>query len=171
MRLSRADFSAIKSKIAKNKAKRALRAADNAALDRKSNPRPISWQDKIKILKKRILGPGGLWSQAVRRRDKYRCLMCGKTEHIQAHHWLFRRSHSLALAVDPANGITLCYGCHIGRVHHNGDGDFIIRMFDVMVALIGPEKISSMRETALSPKPLGLDFWEQTESSLRVSQT
>ena len=110
--------------------------------------------NRIKRLKKKGLVD---WSIAVRRRDGNKCLMCGKTEYLQAHHWLFRRSHSVRLAFDIANGATLCYGCHIGRIHTDGDGDFMLRLADRMIAIVSPEKVAEMRETARHPSPVNED--------------
>ena len=74
--------------------------------------------------------------------------MCGKTEYLSCHHWLFRKSHSLALAYDVDNGATLCYGCHIGSIHRNGDGHFIGRFLDLMRNKIGSDSISRMEEVS-----------------------
>ena len=125
--------------------------------------RPPSRKKLLDACKKRILGTGGKWSKAVRARDG-KCVMCHKTDTLQAHHWLFRRGHSMALAVDIANGATLCYGCHIGRVHHDGDGDFIFRLGDTMTRLVGPEKVAEMRITAQTSQPLSLEWWQEKES-------
>lgn len=133
----------------------------------KSKPRRLpSRKKQVDAIKKRILGVGGLWSQAVRNRDG-KCIMCYKTETLQAHHWLFRRGHSMALAVDIANGATLCYGCHIGRVHHDGDGDFIFRLGDTMTALVGPGKVAEMRITAQTSQPMSLEWWQEKEKGFR----
>ena len=118
-------------------------------------------------IKKRILGTGGLWSQAVRKRDGNRCVMCGATGVLHAHHYLFHRSHSMALAVDPANGATLCYTCHLIKVHQRADGDFIARLLEKMVCIVGEEKTWEMREKAKHPEPLGLDFWQGAELALK----
>ena len=125
--------------------------------------RAPSRKKQIDGIKKRILGVGGKWSKAVRARDG-KCVMCHKTDTLQAHHWLFRRGHSMALAVDVANGATLCYGCHIGRVHHDGDGDFIFRLGDTMTAKVGPEKVAEMRITAQTSQPLSLEWWQEIEA-------
>jgi hypothetical protein len=125
--------------------------------------RAPSRKKQIDGIKKRILGVGGKWSKAVRARDG-KCVMCHKTDTLQAHHWLFRRGHSMALAVDIANGATLCYGCHIGRVHHDGDGDFIFRLGDTMTAKVGPEKVAEMRITAQTSQPLSLEWWQEKEA-------
>ena len=93
-----------------------------------------------------------LWSIAVRRRDGGKCIMCGKTEGLNAHHWLFRKSHSKALAFNVANGATLCaYPCHLGRIHHDGDGDFALRLADKMRERLGEGIIEKMREIAKTP--------------------
>lgn len=131
-------------------------------------PRPMSQKLQIKAIKKRILGTGGLWSQAVRKRDGSRCVMCGSINRVGAHHWLYRRSHSMALAVDPANGISLCaFPCHLGRVHHDGDGDFILQLAAKMEQIVGIAKIIEMREKAKHPEPMGLEWWREAEQTLK----
>lgn len=53
----------------------------------------------------------GLWRRKVWHRDEYRCRICGKEKHIQAHHIFPWRSHSEE-RYNLDNGITLC------RYHH-----------------------------------------------------
>jgi len=50
------------------------------------------------------------FTQSVKRRDK-RCLLCGSTQKLQAHHIKPVRSHP-ELQDDPDNGATLCATCH-----------------------------------------------------------
>lgn len=57
-----------------------------------------------------------LWSQAVRLRDG-RCLLCGKTDGLNAHHYIVSRARSLAHRHNVKNGIALCFACHIYKVH------------------------------------------------------
>ena len=137
-----------------------FRTAPGRKQKRKRAP---SRKKQIDGIKKRLLGVGGKWSKAVRARDG-KCVMCHKTDTLQAHHWLFRRGHSMALAVDIANGATLCYGCHIGRVHHDGDGNFIFRLGDTMTAIVGPAKVAEMRLTAQTSQPLSLKWWQGKEA-------
>lgn len=114
--------------------------------ERNGAKRRINRKSEIKRLKKSGLI---LWSLAVRSRDGNRCLMCGRTSNLNAHHWLFRKSHSVRLALDPANGATLCaYPCHLGRIHHDGDGDFMLKLADKMFEIVGKEKVEEMRRTA-----------------------
>jgi 5-methylcytosine-specific restriction endonuclease McrA len=55
------------------------------------------------------------WSQAVLRRDNFRCQECGATVDLQAHH-VKSFARYPRLRTDVANGITLCVDCH-GRKH------------------------------------------------------
>lgn len=194
MFLSKADFEAIRRKIENRKTPR-LEKRKSLFWSRKStkndfmaglagnprpsarktrrrvlgHPRPLGAKSQIKAIKMRLLPRmgGGLWSRAVRKRDRNRCVMCGKAEGLQAHHWLFRRSHSLALSVDICGGVTLCYGCHIGRIHRDGDGDFMLRLAAKMQAIMGDGEIDRMRTVALNPQPLGLDWWREAEIGLK----
>lgn len=50
-----------------------------------------------------------IWSKLVRERDG-KCLVCGKTEYLAAHHFVGRANKSVRLELD--NGITLCPSCH-----------------------------------------------------------
>ena len=50
-----------------------------------------------------------LWAKMVRERDR-RCLHCGNTQNLQAHH-LFRRGIS-STRYELKNGISLCSSCH-----------------------------------------------------------
>jgi hypothetical protein len=56
-----------------------------------------------------------LWGRVVKSRDGYRCICCGGTERVQAHH-IIRKILLPDGAFDPGNGITLCNACH-RRVH------------------------------------------------------
>ena len=78
-----------------------------------------------------------LWSKAVRFRDGNKCLMCGGTKGLSAHHWLFAKGHCEPLAYNVSNGATLCYACHIRKLHQNGDGDFILRLYEIMRKIVG----------------------------------
>ena len=69
--------------------------------------------DKIKRLKKKC---DELWSKAVRTRDG-RCLLCGKIDGLAAHHYIHTKGSSLHHRFNVKNGITLCYSCHILKVH------------------------------------------------------
>ena len=59
------------------------------------------------------------WALRVKIRDGHKCLLCGGTELLTAHHWYFtsQRGHAARYCVD--NGATLCFTCHIREVHEN----------------------------------------------------
>ena len=58
-----------------------------------------------------------LWSEAVRARDGNKCVLCGSASHCQAHHWCHTKAQGNATRWDISNGITLCYTCHLYKVH------------------------------------------------------
>lgn len=59
------------------------------------------------------------WALRVKIRDGHKCLLCGGTELLTAHHWYFtsQRGHAARYCVD--NGATLCFTCHMREVHEN----------------------------------------------------
>lgn len=61
------------------------------------------------------------WSLRVRTRDGFKCLLCGATENLTAHHWYCcdHHAHAARYAID--NGATLCYACHIRGIHTRAD--------------------------------------------------
>lgn len=61
-----------------------------------------------------------LWSEFVRIRDGGRCLMCGDTSKLAAHH-IVRKSFLRQAGLQRGNGITLCKDCH-REPHGNFNG-------------------------------------------------
>lgn len=57
------------------------------------------------------------WSKAVRQRDG-KCVRCGSTEELHAHH-IKRKSEHPELALEVSNGETLCKPCH--DAEHKGE--------------------------------------------------
>ena len=78
--------------------------------------KPVKPIKPVKIKYKKIPTSRGrnfcddLWSFLVRNRDGNKCVICGETEYIQAHHLLSRRVFSSRWTVD--NGISLCPNHH-----------------------------------------------------------
>lgn len=72
------------------------------------------------------------WSLAIRMRDRI-CFMCNRATWLEAHH-IYPKAIYPDLALDLANGISLCKVCHI--VVHGGDTfnltnwDKFVPMFD-----------------------------------------
>lgn len=52
----------------------------------------------------------------MRQRDG-KCVLCGSTNSLAAHHFIVNAARSLALRYNPDNGVALCYSCHIHKIH------------------------------------------------------
>lgn len=52
------------------------------------------------------------WSREVRIKDGHKCVICEKTRKLTSHH-LFSKSKFPGLKYNIANGIALCFGCHM----------------------------------------------------------
>jgi hypothetical protein len=81
----------------------------------------------IHKLKKQL---DALWSKKVRDRDK-KCLMCGSTKNLQAHHYLKSKARSIKYRWDTRNGITLCFTCHLYKVHTESSFERIAYLLNV----------------------------------------
>ena len=58
-----------------------------------------------------------LWSEAVKKRDGYKCILCNATSQLHAHHILRVADDLMGKHVfDVNNGVTLCLDCH-NKVH------------------------------------------------------
>jgi phage N-6-adenine-methyltransferase len=51
------------------------------------------------------------WSEAVKRRDRYKCIICGCESNLQSHHLIHRQSNFFRHNLE--NGVTLCSGHHM----------------------------------------------------------
>ena len=81
----------------------------------------------IPKLKKQL---DALWSKRVRERDG-KCMMCSSTEKLQAHHYIKCKSRSLKYRWDIRNGITLCFTCHLYKVHSESSFERIAYLLKV----------------------------------------
>lgn len=80
--------------------------------------------DKIKRLRNKC---DKLWSEAVRMRDG-ECVLCGKKDGLNAHHWIHSRAQGNLHRWDVKNGISLCMPCHIYKVHTYASADMMERL-------------------------------------------
>lgn len=69
-----------------------------------------------------------LWRREIVRRDGNKCVACGSTEDIHAHHL---RSYTLhpEIRYEMSNGVTVCGGCHRSYHSHVGRIDFTAESF------------------------------------------
>ena len=84
-----------------------------------------------------------LWSENIRFRDK-KCIHCGSTFRIAAHHIFSRRYSSVRWDLD--NGVSLCYPCHIHWAHSKYE-----EFRDWVIELIG-DKYEDLKRRAYEIK-------------------
>lgn len=59
------------------------------------------------------------FAREVRIRDNHKCVQCGKTRHLTAHH-LFNKAKYPSLQYNISNGVSLCFNCH-AELHRLND--------------------------------------------------
>jgi hypothetical protein len=74
-----------------------------------------------------------IWSAKVRERDG-KCVLCGKTKSLQAHHYIRTKARSLKYRWDIRNGVTLCYGCHMYGVHKTASFEAVSGLVEYAIA-------------------------------------
>lgn len=73
---------------------------------RKPVRRQSAKHTKVKVL-------DALWSKVVRQRAGHKCVACGAEKNLQGAHIMPKGAYP-ALRHDPANGLCLCWSCHLG---------------------------------------------------------
>jgi Bacteriophage Lambda NinG protein. len=84
-----------------------------------------------------------LWSNVVRLRDG-RCVICGVTEGLHAHHWIKNRGQGNAARWLIDNGATLCFFHHIRDVHQNACKYTIERLNRAMKPIISDDRVEEI---------------------------
>lgn len=51
------------------------------------------------------------WAKKVKERDGYKCVYCGSTDKLEAHH-IVQQAKDQSKIRDLSNGVTLCRNCH-----------------------------------------------------------
>lgn len=87
-----------------------------------------------------------LASEYVRKRDK-RCMLCGATNTLQAHHYIVTKGRSTKYRWDLRNLITLCYACHLYKVHSTASIQYIdmLKKSAIMNHIATEEEIDSIK--------------------------
>ena len=75
------------------------------------------------------------WREHIKRRDGYRCLLCGSNNQAEVHH-IERWIDNKALRFDVTNGVTLCLVCHNTRHNYVGKAFSAEDTLDVYTRLI-----------------------------------
>ena len=73
---------------------------------------------KKKTLPKVLKETQALVNKLARERDG-KCMRCGNTSTLQAHHFIVAQGSSSLHRFELSNLISLCYGCHIHWLHAN----------------------------------------------------
>jgi len=79
------------------------------------------------------------WSKLVRTRDG-KCCLCGSEKTLSAHHWVVAAHRSRQDRFNPANGITLCYGCHLHVVHKDASYANSVALYNAALDASIPEQ-------------------------------
>lgn len=82
---------------------------------REISKRMIHWSGKVQENILNLYGPEYSvdFRISVKKRDGYKCQLCGSTHHVQCHHIDYNKRNS---SLD--NPVTLCSGCH-NKTHYN----------------------------------------------------
>ena len=67
------------------------------------------------------------WAYSVKARDGFKCVICGESERLNAHHIIVRENHATKLDIE--NGLSLCpkhhFFCRKISAHNNPIGLFL----------------------------------------------
>lgn len=92
----------------------------------------MSKQEKLPSLSRIKKALYSDWSLRVKQRDGFKCVLCGATKNLTAHHWYCSDHHAHAARYSVKNGATLCYACHIRGIHPRAD---YVSVIDIAVAI------------------------------------
>lgn len=93
------------------------------------------------------------WSKFIRERDG-KCMICGSTNRLSAHHIFSRRYMSTRWYT--GNGLTLCYPCHMFFAHQKYE-----EFRDKVIEIQGAEEFETLKRYALEIKK-----WDKEELQL-----
>lgn len=130
----------------------------------KEKKKKVPLTKRISKLKKEC---DSLWSKAVRLRDKGKCVLCGSDSHCQAHHWYHTRAQGNSTRWNINNGITLCYTCHLYKVH-SGAAYYMNQAKDAAIRIIGQEALKELDKPDTVTKYTEQDFIEIRDNLKKV---
>ena len=121
--------------------------------------------DKIKRLKKEC---DKLWSEAVRTRDG-ECVLCGKKDTLQAHHWIHSKAQGNRHRWEIRNGVGLCFTCHIYKVHSYASADILEQLKKVAFerGIVTPTELETIANDHTILK-MGVNDLEQVKGYLET---
>lgn len=133
---------------------------------KKKKKKKIKKVNKAKLIKKLKKQNFELWSQCVRLRDK-KCIICGSTETLQAHHCLVRAALSLRTRFMTLNGVCVCYKCHLVQIHRNGEKRFFEKYIKILDEKIPKEKQEEIYKISQNKDPVSLEELQNINENLK----
>jgi 5-methylcytosine-specific restriction endonuclease McrA len=85
-----------------------------------------------------------LWSKITHEQYDHTCSVCGLRYGLAAHHFFGKKAYP-AVKWDIDNGVLLCVGCHIMKVHRKGQTE-IAR--DALIGRIGQDQFDELKKRA-----------------------
>ena len=80
-----------------------------------------------------------LWSRAIHAKFKNRCIMCGATGILHAHHCIVNKGRGgFGVRWLILNGVLLCPGCHLFKIHHGQADKFWVDRYVALLNEIVP---------------------------------
>jgi hypothetical protein len=113
-----------------------------------------------------------LTSKFVRNRDG-KCILCGghagDIKGLQSHHWIVTRARSLKYRFDPRNCVSLCYACHIFKVHHNPTVALLDELKEraIIEGIVTEEEIEQIKSDCNVPYKMSLAEIEERIKTLQ----
>lgn len=111
-------------------------------------------------------------SEYVRKRDN-KCILCGahKDDYksLQSHHWIVPRARSLKYKFDPRNCVSLCYGCHILKIHNQPTVALIDELKEkaMLAGVCTREEVEEIKEGSYEIVKFGIGELEYMLDELR----
>lgn len=133
---------------------------------KKKKKKKVKKINKAKLIKKLKKQNFELWSQCVRLRDK-KCIICGSTETLQAHHCLVRAALSLRTRFMTLNGVCVCYKCHLVQIHRNGEKRFFEKYIKILDEKIPKEKQEEIYKISQNKDPVSLEDLQHINENLK----
>lgn len=133
---------------------------------KKKKKKKVKKVNKAKLIKKLKKQNFELWSQCVRLRDK-KCIICGSTETLQAHHCLVRAALSLRTRFMTLNGVCVCYKCHLVQIHRNGEKRFFEKYIKILDEKIPKEKQEEIYKISQNKDPVSLEELQNINENLK----
>lgn len=102
-----------------------------------------------------------LCSKYVRTRDN-KCILCGghvgEINKLQSHHWIVSRARSTKYRFDERNLVSLCYACHILKIHHNPTLALLDELKNrvILNKIVTPEEIEEIKLSSNIPYKMSI---------------